>query len=531
MDARLRTAGRRRRDRRGFVALAVAVCCGAALLATAPALHEAGSRYLARGGPGYGEAAAGDHLQLAWALWLPGHQLERGAAPWADPYSFRPEAEAPPNVLGYPLSLPYWPLDRLLGHVWAYNLVLLLSLAASGLLACWWLRALSVPRAASLVGGLAYALAPYLLAQAAAGHLLGFVAALLPAMLLALERRRFVVAAVLLASLPLSGQLHLALGAIPLYLGYAWARLERRRLREAALGAGVGAAIGLVVWALTVRGSIAAGGRSLAAVERYQAEAQDFLDRSVDAQLEEFVYLGLLLPVVALVGLVLLVREQRYGLAVVLATAVLVPCVLALGTNLPLYEPLWHAFPPLRFPRVPERLLPIACLALAALAALALARLRRPVLVALVALLLVADLRVSVFSATQPDGPGGAAYAALRREGRLLELPVFRPGQHWGGVYLAYARRSPRERPQGYSTVAEPAADRWAVEHAGLSCGLGRVPPGIRYVAVHRGLYEQSGLFGGSCPGRAEAMLERTGWRLLRRDGAVAVYARAADRS
>jgi hypothetical protein len=525
MDARLRAARRRRRDRRGFVALAVAVFVAAALLAASPAVHEAGSRYLARGGPWYGEAAAGDHLQLAWALWLPGHQLERGAAPWADPYSFRPEAEAPPNVLGYPLSLPYWPLDRLLGHVRAYNLVLLLSLVASGLLACWWLRSLAVPRAAAVLGGLAYALAPYLLAQAAAGHLLGFVAALLPAMLLALERRRLVVAAVLLASIPLSGQLHLALGAIPLYLAYAWARLERRRLREAAIGAAVGAAAGLVVWAVTVRDSIASGGRSLESVERYQAEARDFLDRTVGSQLEEFVYLGLLLPVLALLGLVLLLRERRLGLAAVLGAAVLVPCVLALGTNLPLYEPLWHAFPPLRFPRVPERLLPIACLGLAGLAALAVGRLRRTAVVALVALLLVADLRVSVFRATEAD-TGGGAYAALRGDGRLLELPVFRPGQHWGGVYLAYARHSPRERPQGYSTVAEPAADRWAVEHQGLSCGRGRVPAGIRYAAVHRGLYRQSGLFAESCPGRAEAMLERSGWRLLRRDGSIAVYQR-----
>ena len=29
----------------------------------------------------------GDHLQTAYALWLPGHQLARGAEPWLDPYS------------------------------------------------------------------------------------------------------------------------------------------------------------------------------------------------------------------------------------------------------------------------------------------------------------------------------------------------------------------------------------------------------------------------------------------------------------
>ena len=39
-------------------------------------------------------------------------------------------------------------------------------------------------------------------------------------------------------------------------------------------------------------------------------------------------------------------------------------------THFPLYSMLWHALPPFRFPRVPERLLPIACLCIAALAAL-----------------------------------------------------------------------------------------------------------------------------------------------------------------
>ena len=61
-----------------------------------------------------------------------GHQLERGAAPWEDPYSFRPEAEASPNVQGWLLGVPYWPLDRLLGGVSAYHLLVLLSTVAAG---------------------------------------------------------------------------------------------------------------------------------------------------------------------------------------------------------------------------------------------------------------------------------------------------------------------------------------------------------------------------------------------------------------
>ncbi len=115
MDARSGAArrGRDRRDR--FVALAVVVYVACALWATWPAIRHVDGRYLARPAAGHAEAAAGDHLQLAWALWLPGHQLERGAAPWADPYSFRPEATAAPNLQGWLLGLPYWPLDRILG--------------------------------------------------------------------------------------------------------------------------------------------------------------------------------------------------------------------------------------------------------------------------------------------------------------------------------------------------------------------------------------------------------------------------------
>ena len=99
-----------RQARSGFVGLACAVYAACAVWATWPAFRHIGERYLARPAPGAGEAAAGDHLQLAWAFWLPGHQLARGAAPWADPYSFQPEADAAPNLQGWLLGAPYWVL-------------------------------------------------------------------------------------------------------------------------------------------------------------------------------------------------------------------------------------------------------------------------------------------------------------------------------------------------------------------------------------------------------------------------------------
>ena len=528
-----------------FVLLATALYAACAVWATWPAIrHVDGAHYLARPAAGHGEAAAGDHLQLGWAFWLVGHRLEHGASPLVDPYSFRPEAEAPPSLQGWLLGLPYWPLGAALGDVWAYDLVVLLTFVLAGGLACWWLRALGLSRAAALVGGVVFCLMPYRVGQST-GHLLGLIAFLLPAALLALERRRFVLAAACLAAIPLSGQLHLALGAVPLALGYAWARVPRSDWWKAGVGGLAALATGLLVDRWAVSGSIGTG-RSFSQVDRYSAELSDFLTRGVGSGIEELVFVGWLTPLLAIGGLVA-IRRQR-GLAVLLGLSTLVPCLLALGANLPGYEALWRHGPGLDATRVPERFMPIACLALAALVAFAVEHVTRchrriPAAAAWGAaatgvaawgvataagVVLAVDLRVPVFGAVAADSPS-AAYAAIRGDGRLLELPVFRPDVHYGSVYLAYARQSPRERPQGYSTIAPKRAVGLARELRPLSCGRGSIPAdlGIRFVVVHRGLYAQSGFFGTGCADRAEAMLRAGGWRLLARDGPIATYARA----
>lgn len=514
-----------------FVALAIVVYAACAIWATWPAARNVDGAYLARPAAGVGEAAAGDHLQLSWAFWLPGHQLEHGSVPWADPYSFRPEASAAPNLQGWLLGVPFWPLDRLFGHVWAYNLIVLLAFIGAGGATCWWLRALGLSRAAALVGGVAFALAPYRVGQST-GHLLGLIAFLLPVTLGALERRRFAWAAVALAMIPLSGQIHLAMGAVVLAAGYTWARVERADWPKAVL-APLGAIVcGVLVERLIVEGSVAAGGRDFAQVQHYSAELSDFVTRGVGAGIEEFVFVGWLVVPVAAVGLIAI--RRRPGLALCLGLAALVPALLALGANAPLYERLWGVFPPLRLARVPERLLPISCLALAALVAFALeallsSRVRTPAaLVAAVAVVLLAvDLRVPVFGAVAPDREN-AAYAAIRGDGRMFELPVFRPGLHYGSAYLAYARQSPRERPQGYSTTAERSAEVLARDLRGLSCGRGVIPPslGVRFVVVHRGLYRQSRWFGSTCADDAEAALQAQRWTLLARDGPISSWRR-----
>lgn len=515
--------------------LALALYAACAVWATWPAIrHVDGAHYLARPAAGYGEAAAGDHLQLGWAFWLVGHQLERGASPLADPYSFRPEAEAPPSLQGWLFGLPYWPLAAAAGDVWAYDLIVLLSFVLAGAIGCWWLRALGLSRAAALVGGLVFCLMPYRVGQST-GHLLGLISFLLPATLLALERRRFAAAAACLAAIPLSGQLHLALGAIPLALGYAWARTPRADWWKAGIGAAAALGAGLVVDRWAVAGSIGTG-RSFGQVDRYSAEVWDFVTRGVGSGIEELVFVGWLTPLVAIAGLIA-VRRRR-GLAVLLGLAALIPCLLALGANLPGYETLWRSVPGLDATRVPERFMPIACLALAALVAFAVDASRTmrvssrntllpPLVAAGVVVLLALDLRVPVFGAVAADTPS-AAYAAMRGPGRLLELPVFRPDVHYGSVYLGYARQSPRERPQGYSTIAPKRAVGLARELRPLSCGRGTVPDdlGIRFVAVHRALYAQSGFFAPVCAARAESALVADGWRRLADDGPITVFTR-----
>jgi hypothetical protein len=537
MAVRGERAARSRRAARGRalpVGLACALFLAAGAVATWPELRDADEAFLAQPGPAYGEAAPGDHLQTTYGLWLFGHQLGRGLAPWLDPYSFQPGSDPRPNLLGWLLGLPFWPLAAAFGLVVAWNGIVLLSFVLAGGVTTAWLRALGLPLGAALAGGLVFALAPYRVAQST-GHLLGLVAFLLPLALLALEKRRLVLAGAALTAIPLSGQVHIALGAIPLFLAYALVRTrDRRTLVGAALGALAAIAAGLLVRLLVIADSIAGGGRSLESVDLYSAELRDLVARELRHGLERFVFLGWVTPLVALAGFVVLLREGRRRLAALLAVAVVVPVVLALGTNTPVYEPVRTVLLPLRFARVPERLLPIACLALAALVAFAAQRLRRPVALAALLVVLTVDLRVDVFASMPADERNGA-YAALAGAGpgRLVELPVFRPEIHLGSTYLYYAMQAPRERPGGYSTTAPRAADRDARALRPLSCGAWTprrerlvTRLGVRYVAVHRGLYAATPYVGRVCAPKARRALEAQGFRLLARDGPVALYAR-----
>ncbi len=505
---------------------------------------------MADGADGYGEPAAGDHLQAVYRFWLVGHQLGRGAAPWIDPYSFQPLVDPQVVLAGWPFGLAFWPLEAAFGPVAAWNLLLLGTIVAAGLLTYGWLRELEVTPAAAAVGGLAFALAPYRLAQSGT-HLLGWIAVLLPLALLAYERSRRArhgrsahlwgaLAAAAVVSFPLSGQVHLALGVIPFVAAYAAIRAAPVAGAWAAAGLLAAVGVGLAVHLAIIRESAEAQGRSLQQVGEYSAGFWDLVSRWQPDEPERFVYLGWLLPALAVAGIVALWRAKRRALAAVLGAGAVVPVLLALGTTIPLYEGLWHAFPPLRFPRVPGRLMPIADLALAALAAIAAARIlaaagRRAALAgaALIALV-AADLLVFPLAPSSAD-PDNAAYAALRSEpaGRVLELPLFEPGIHFGSVYDSFQLQAARERPGGYSTlVPQPAFDFYFLRNR-LSCGvwlpsdeLALDAMEIRYLMFHVGMYRQ-GFVPGAWFGWRE--LAEHGFSPVARGGQVTLLSRDGD--
>src|SRR5213080_53763 len=320
--SRLRRPARRRAR---FLALACGLYVAAAVAATSPAVFDARSSFLSGGAPAHGEAAPGDHLQTLYHWWLVGHQLEGGHAPWLDPYSFRPEAAAQPNFTGWPFGFVFWPVAAVFGLVGGWNVTQLLVYAHAGLLACAWLRELGLPRGPALAGGLAFALAPYRVEQSV-GHLLGPISILIPLSLWAFERARrgsvwwLLLSGAAVASIPLSGQVHLALGVIPFFVAYALCR-TRDRLLLAGAGAATLAAVaaGILVRQTVIKASTQSSGRSLGEISFYSARVGDFVSRHVDhARSEQFVFLGWATPLIALAGLLLLLRHRRFALAAVL---------------------------------------------------------------------------------------------------------------------------------------------------------------------------------------------------------------------
>ena len=148
-------------------------------------------------------------------------------------------------------------------------------------------------------------------------------------------------------------------------------------------------------------------------------------------------------------------------MALVLGLGALIPILFALGGNLPGYHFIWEHVPALRNTRVPERMMPIACLALAALVAFASRAALAGAAAAIVALL---SARRPAARDVPPDAPTRTTpctqRSAQHSPGRLLELPVFDAGSQSASVYLYYLMQAPHQHPSGYSTTAPLTADR-----------------------------------------------------------------------
>ena len=113
----------------------------------------------------------------------------RGAAPWLDPYSFQPLVDPQVVLAGWPFGLAFWPLDAALRARGRLEPAAPRDDRRRGAPHLRVAAELQLPSAAACIGGLAFALAPYRLAQSGT-HLLGWIAVLLPLALFAYERSR-----------------------------------------------------------------------------------------------------------------------------------------------------------------------------------------------------------------------------------------------------------------------------------------------------------------------------------------------------
>ena len=219
-------------------------------------------------------------------------------------------------------------------------------------------------------------------------------------------------------------------------------------------------------------------------------------------------------------GSSLLVRGRRVGLAAVLARASLVPSLLALGTHLPSYSWLWQHVGPFRYPRVPERLMPIACLSLAALVAFALPRRRVWAGDARVAIvLLAADLHVHAYGASAADR-GNAAYTALRGAGRV-GCSSCRSSSRTCTTARSTTPTRCRRRASGRAATRRSRPSRrkrLAQRLERLNCGdwtgVDLAALGVRFVTLHQGQFTLNA----ATPNRAwfaSLGLARHGWRKI----------------
>ena len=399
------------------------------------------------------------------------------AAPWLDPYSFQPEVEPRVNFAGWPFAARLLAARRRCSAPSpAGTSSCSLTYVGAGGFAALWLRALGLPLGAALAGGLAFALAPYRVAQST-GHLLGPISMLLP---LALYGRR---AAARRGSRPPRSRRSRSRARCTSRSARSRSSLALRARAAADRGSVRSPRVAgrrrrrALVWALSLRD---AAERPLLARSSATRRRSATSCPATRHEFERFVFLGWLAPrardrgpgVLVLQKHNLLVapararaRARRARPAACSRWARTCPATACSGGIRPLARDTRagaDAADRLPLPGRTRRRRDRLCfetqvLALALVGAVAARRWSRPTSGCRSTTRSNADEGNAVYAQRGRCAAGTAARAAGAR----------RRTSYAGSVYLYYAMQAPRERPLGYSTAAPPEAFRVARELPG----------------------------------------------------------------
>ena len=474
----------------------------------------------------FGRLTIGDHLQVAYYLWLWWHSLATlSHAPWADVFQFALTGHTTLQASGWPLVLVSIPVQAVAGPIAAYNAVFYASFVAAAGFTHLLARSLGASRAAAALAGFAYAFAPFRLVQSS--HANSLLAFLLPLMLYLAERAirgpgRAAVwgwaCGAAYFSIVASGELHLALfatGLLPLFVVIRALGAPRDRLRALVLPAAAAAIASASVVVLVDVFVLRPGAReatSSAEILIYTPRLGDLYNRVKPS--ERFAYPGIVTFGLALIGFVRMVADRsRRTIGLWLAGVTVAVYLFALSPGWRLTFAVYRRIPYVGLIRDPGRILIVAALCLAVLAGFALTGLRRPVAWVAVGVLMagvILDVR-SLSPIFARARAGDNAVAAVPPGAGVLDLPPFPPNHHGSSRYMLDIMRRAGPRVGGYDVLAsEEIRARQA-----RSVSLTKVPPapcqwrdaqrefGFQYVVVHPDLFASPPLWPSSGgPGR-----------------------------
>ncbi len=330
-----------------------------------------------------------DYYHFHWNLWWLRHALLTGQNIWYTDMVLAPFTH---NLAYHSLTasmLPFYlVLEPLMGHLRAANAIIWISLTLTGLLMYAFLRAQRISPAIALLGGLAFALSPYMLDHAGAGHLNLITAWWLPLILYAWAQtgrtgraRWAIVTGLILWGMWFTDTLIVLWGGLLLgpYAVYALLKAPGAgaRVRLIVLGAlALGIALALAWWLGPLQPTLDFDASQLPPARlltlRYYSLAFDSLywpklGSAQQVGMEHDETLGLLLVVLTAIGLFARVRDPERGFWLLAALPALIlalgPDITVAGVRIPLPFRLLHALFNGQM-RTPIRFLPPATAAL-----------------------------------------------------------------------------------------------------------------------------------------------------------------------